>query len=184
MSNGANGLQYMTAEQAGIVEDEFTPAGTLYKQDAHGQWVPAITRGQHCGANEGHSEVQAAYTPNDSSYHVVTPVLREMEDLKARLNQRTEYDPRTGELQYLINGPKRDALQKQYDHLLHHVLPWQMAQGAQADEWLAANPPQGSELGLRMQLEKQRQVRERAEAMTAEMEAWELAQRLAAKRAR
>lgn len=184
MSNGSIGLMYMSAAEAGIEEDEFAPAGTKYKQDEHGQWIPAITPGQHRGRNEGSSETQPTYTANDSSFHVVTPVLKQMEELKARLDQRAEYDPRTGELQYLINGPKRETLIKEYTHLHLHVLPYQMARGAEADEWLAANPAPGSEQGLLMQLERQRSVRERAEAIAEEREAETLAQRLVAQRAR
>jgi len=163
--NGSSGPLYMSAEEAGIVEEEFTPAGTKYKQDAYGQWVPAINPGQIRGPNAGSSESQREYTEMDSSYHTVTPVLKEMQALKDRLDQRADYDPRTGELQYMIGGPKRDALQKQYDHLLHHVLPYQMAQGAQADAWLAENPAPGSEHSLVQQLERQRAIRAQAEAI-------------------
>lgn len=184
MSNGSNGLMYMSAADAGIEEADFTPEGTKYKQDEHGQWIPAFTPTKVRTANQGSSEAQPAFTANDSSFHVVGPVLKQMEDLKARLGQRAGFDERTGELQYLITGRKREILDQEYTHLLLHVLPYQMARGAEADAWLAANPAPGSEDGLRAQLTQQRAFRSRVDALVAEREAEIAAEQAVARRLR
>lgn len=180
---GPSGPLYMSAEEAGIVEDEFTPAGTKYKQDGYGQWVPAISPGNIRGSNE-HNPDERAYTELDSSFHVVTPVLKEMKDLQTRLAQRGEFDPRTGEPTCIIGGAKREALQKQLAHLTHHVLPYQMAQGREADAWLAANPTQGSAQGLQAQIDKRDAIRTQAEQIANLKEAEALAERLVAQRGR
>jgi len=136
-SNGSSGPLYVTAEEAGIVEDEFTPAGTKYKRDAYGEWVPAITPGRSRGPNVGSSDAPREYTEMDSSYNTVSPVLREMQALKERLDQQGARDPRTGEVTYLIGGQQPKAVEKQYAHPPPPVLPFPMALGARGDAWLA-----------------------------------------------
>lgn len=186
MNASANmGPQYLTAEQAGIVEDEFTPPGTRYKQDAYGQWVPAITPSRNHSGKQEHTTVSAQeFTPLDSSFHVVTPVLNRLSEIKGLLDKQGPRDPRTGEPTYQISGRSREVLEREYSNLLHHTLPHQMQRGAEADEWLAANPAPGSEADLRRQVAQRDAHKARVAEFVAEREAQAEAARIVAQRGR
>lgn len=175
------GAVYVTAEEAGIVEHEFTPPGTLYKRDASGEWVPAITpSANHGPSNEYNSNPQAAFTPLDSSANVVPPVLKRMGEIKGMLERQGPRDPQTGEVTYHIGGRQREILEREYASLLHHTLPHQMKRGAAADAWLAANPQPGSESALHQQVLQRQAHQRRVDELVAEREAQEDAARIIA----
>lgn len=153
---------------------------TWTAKDVDGRDVPVLRVQAHNKGTTSTTGSAPAFGPNDTPEMMLEPIQRDIEKKRGMLAETRGFDPKTGQPIYLIEGNRRQIIERELLQLEHHTLPLMQLRAKEAAAFHARQPTR--EAGWEDELERRAAVQQRALSIADETEARREAEKILAAR--